>query len=135
MQKKIAEQENQLATLEAAQGINRRQYDELSSNRTKTEQDLAQLMRFLWPVFVGQESIGARDGVAWAEADAETKGGHAFRVIAAYARWFAGAGNAPRELAALRLLGFFDRPATPENLAALRAAPAIAGLTEALIDA
>ena len=53
MQKKITEQENQLATLEAAQGINRRQYDELSSNRTKTEQDLAQLMRFLWPVFVG----------------------------------------------------------------------------------
>ncbi len=69
MQKKITEQENQLATLEAAQGINRRQYDELSSNRTKTEQDLAQLMRFLWPVFVGQESIGARDGVAWAEAE------------------------------------------------------------------
>ena len=62
------------------------------------------------------------------------RGGHAFRVIAAYERWFAGEGKAPELLAALRLLGFFDRPATPENLAALRAAPAIAGLTEALID-
>jgi hypothetical protein len=72
--------------------------------------------------------------VDWRAADAETKGGHAFRVIAAYERWFAGAGNAPCELAALRLLGFFDRPATRESLAALRAAPAIAGLTEALTD-
>ena len=69
MQQKIAEQEKELASLEAAQGINRRQYDELTTNRSKTEEDLAQLMRFLWPVFVGQESIGARDGVAWAEAE------------------------------------------------------------------
>ncbi|AQR64001.1 hypothetical protein BXU06_02190 [Aquaspirillum sp. LM1] len=81
-----------------------------------------------------EHDIRQRDQVDWAEANAETKGGHAFRVIAAYERWFAGAGKAPELLAALRLLGFFDRPATPENLAALRAAPAIAGLTEALID-
>jgi hypothetical protein len=72
--------------------------------------------------------------IDWAEANAETKGGHAFRVIAAYERWFAGEGQPPELLAALRLLGFFDRPATPENLAALRAAPAITGLTEALIE-
>ena len=72
--------------------------------------------------------------IDWAEANAETKGGHAFRVIAAYERWFAGEGKAPELLAALRLLGFFDRPATPENLAALCAAPAITGLTEALIE-
>ncbi|AQR63999.1 hypothetical protein BXU06_02180 [Aquaspirillum sp. LM1] len=81
-----------------------------------------------------ENNIRQRDQVDWAEADAETKGGQAFRIIAAYEHWFAGEGSASRELAALRLFGFFDRPATQENLAALRAAPAIAGLTEALID-
>lgn len=93
---------------------------------------LSLLGKYLGLAFAGD--IRQRDQIDWAEADAETKGGHAFRVIAAYERWFAGEGNAPRELAALRLLGFFDRPATPENLAALRAVPAITGLTEALID-
>jgi len=93
---------------------------------------LSLLGSYLALAFAGD--IRQRGQVDWAEADAETKGGHAFRVIAAYARWFAGEGKAPELLAALRLLGFFDRPATQENLAALRAAPAIAGLTEALID-
>ncbi|WP_171982122.1 DUF4062 domain-containing protein [Aquaspirillum sp. LM1] len=79
-----------------------------------------------------EHDIRQRDQVDWAEANAETKGGHAFRVIAAYERWFAGAGKAPELLAALRLLGFFDRPATQENLAALRAAPVIKGLTNGL---
>jgi hypothetical protein len=93
---------------------------------------LSLLGKYLALAFAGD--IRQFGQVDWAEADAETKGGHAFRVIAAYERWFAGEGKAPELLAALRLLGFFDRPATPENLAALRAAPAIAGLTEALID-
>ncbi len=81
-----------------------------------------------------ENDIRQRDQVDWAEANAETKGGHAFRVIAAYEHWFAGEGKAPCELAVLRLLSFFDRPATKENLSALRAAPAIPGLTEALSD-
>ena len=93
---------------------------------------LSLLGKYLGLAFAGD--IRQRDQIDWAEANAETKGGHAFRVIAAYERWFAGEGKAPELLAALRLLGFFDRPATPENLAALRAAPAIAGLTEALIE-
>ena len=93
---------------------------------------LSLLGNYLALAFTGD--IRQFDQIDWAEANAETKGGHAFRVIAAYERWFAGEGKAPELLAALRLLGFFDRPATPENLAALRAAPAIAGLTEALID-
>jgi tetratricopeptide (TPR) repeat protein len=58
----------------------------------------------------------------------ERQGGHAFRVIAAYARWL---GEGP-ELAILRLLGLFDRPADEASLAALRAKPAIPGLTESL---
>ncbi len=60
----------------------------------------------------------------------ETQGGHAFRVIAAYARWL---GEGP-ELAILRLLGLFDRPASAAALKALRAAPPIPGLTEPLVD-
>ncbi len=58
----------------------------------------------------------------------DKQGGHAFRVIAAYAAWL-GEGV---ELAVLRLLGLFDRPADGEALAALRAAPAIPGLTDGL---
>ena len=60
----------------------------------------------------------------------EKQGGQAFRVIAAYARWL---GEGP-ELALLRLLGLFDRPAEAGALKALRAAPSIPGLTEPLID-
>jgi tetratricopeptide (TPR) repeat protein len=50
------------------------------------------------------------------------------RVLAGFEHWL-GASPA-RE--ALRLLGFFDRPADPGCLRALRAAPAIAGLTDLL---
>jgi len=60
----------------------------------------------------------------------EKQGGHAFRVIAAYARWL---GDGP-ELAILRLLGLFDRPADAGALKALRAAPPIPCLTEPLVD-
>jgi tetratricopeptide (TPR) repeat protein len=58
----------------------------------------------------------------------EKQGGHASRVIAAYARWL---GEGP-ELAILRLLGLFDRPAEAGALKALRAAPPIPGLTDRL---
>lgn len=79
--------------------------------------------------------IRRRDMVDFQEADAEVQGGHAFRVIEAYERWLAQAGeNGVRELAVLRLLGLFDRPADPGCLAALRRQPAIAGLTEPLTD-
>lgn len=58
--------------------------------------------------------------------------GHAFRVFAAYERWFEKEGRLV-ELAILRLLGLFDRPATPDCLAALCAEPALPGLTEPLV--
>ena len=61
---------------------------------------------------------------------AERKGGHALRVIGTYAEWL---GEGP-ELAILRLLGLFDRPAQPKTLAALQAKPAIPALTEPLMD-
>ncbi len=55
-------------------------------------------------------------------------GRHAERVMRAYEKWL-GEGV---ELSVLRLLGLFDRPADKACIAALRAAPAIEGLTEAL---
>ncbi|MEN3332722.1 MAG: hypothetical protein V7641_2087 [Blastocatellia bacterium] len=55
-------------------------------------------------------------------------GRHAERVMRAYEKWL-GEGV---ELAVLRLLGLFDRPADIASIMALRAAPAIPGLTEAL---
>lgn len=81
--------------------------------------------------------IRRRDCMKLAEADAEYKidatrpYGHAFKAIEAYEKWFAaGDAQAQRQLAILRLLGLFDRPASAGCLTALRAAPAIAGLNE-----
>jgi tetratricopeptide (TPR) repeat protein len=73
--------------------------------------------------------VRRRNDVDLVGAD-QRKGGHALRVIGTYADWL---GEGP-ELAALRLLGLFDRPAQPKALAALRAKPAIARLTEPLVD-
>lgn len=58
------------------------------------------------------------------------EGGHARRVMAAYASWLE-ANDRLGELAILRLIGLFDRPAEPAALAALLAGGmAIAGLEE-----
>ena len=76
--------------------------------------------------------IRKRDLVKFEEADAEEQGGHAFRAMDAYVRWFESDGEkGQRALAMLRLLGLFDRPATPAASPPLEA-PAIAGLTEPL---
>ncbi|MEY2505827.1 MAG: hypothetical protein QOH01_156 [Verrucomicrobiota bacterium] len=50
------------------------------------------------------------------------------RVLAGFEKWL----GPSAELEALRLLGFFDRPADEGSLQALRATPAIPGLTELL---
>ncbi|HYX26522.1 MAG TPA: TIR domain-containing protein [Thermoanaerobaculia bacterium] len=73
--------------------------------------------------------VRRRKEVDLGKAD-ERQGGHAFRVLHAYASWL---GEKP-ELAVLRLLGLFDRPADSKALAALRAKPAIPGLTDTLVD-
>ena len=86
---------------------------------------------FLKKAFGGD--IRKRDRVTFAKASQKTDNGHAFRAMAAYARWMEdGSEEARRELAILRLMGLFDRPATADCLAALLAAPAIPGLTEPL---
>jgi len=60
----------------------------------------------------------------------EKQGGHARRVMASYAQWFA---DKP-ELDVLHLLGLFDRPVEKEVIDVLKAEPAIAGLTDKLHD-
>jgi tetratricopeptide (TPR) repeat protein len=55
-------------------------------------------------------------------------GAHARRIMAAYERWFEG----QSEIAVLRMLGLFDRPASESEVDALRAPPTIKGLTDAL---
>ncbi|HYP27556.1 MAG TPA: restriction endonuclease [Blastocatellia bacterium] len=55
-------------------------------------------------------------------------GDNAQKMIAAYEKWL----GESVELAVLRMLGLFDRPAESASIAVLRAAPAIPGLTEAL---
>jgi len=77
--------------------------------------------------------IRKRSLVKFSEADAKVQGGHAFKVMTAYEKWLAESGeDGQRQLAILRLMGFFDRPADPACLAALRERPAIRKLTERL---
>jgi Protein kinase domain/NACHT domain len=58
------------------------------------------------------------------------KGAHARKVMESYQTWL---GEGP-ELAVLRTLGLFDRPADDKALEALLKSPAIPGLTESLTD-
>lgn len=79
--------------------------------------------------------IRKRDMVNIQEADDEIQGGHAFRVIEAYEKWFAGEKKEGRRLlAVLNLLALFDRPADYKCIESLRKPPAINGLTENLVN-
>ena len=102
-----------------------------------------------------QGDIRRRDVFKFEEADKAAQGGHAFRLLRAYEDWFAGPtkpllarfmlrikrllgqraepAEGEIQLAILRLMGLFDRPADPGCLAALRRPPAIPGLTDDLV--
>jgi len=76
--------------------------------------------------------VRRRDRVDFQKADERT-GSHAFQAIAAYETWLgAEQEEGARQLAILRLLGLFDRPADHGCLAALRQEPAIPGLSDAI---
>ena len=75
-----------------------------------------------------QGDIRCRDEVSNRLAHDVRQGAHARKVMASYQSWF-GEGQ---ELAVLRLLGLFDRPADGMALGALLKPPPIPGLTEAL---
>jgi len=71
----------------------------------------------------------------WLRNDQEIQGGHAFRVMESYERWLAtGEQSGKQQLAVLRLLSLFDRPADSGCLARLREPPVIANLTEPLFE-
>ncbi len=59
----------------------------------------------------------------------EREGGHARRVMASYEPLLG-----QTERAILRMLGLFDRPATDEEITALRAEPVVLGLTDSLVN-
>ncbi len=86
---------------------------------------------FLKRAFHGD--IRQRDRVKFEKADEKMDGGHAFRTMAAYEQWLLrdGGDEGRREVAVLRLMGLFDRPADAGCLEALRREP-IPGLTEPL---
>ncbi|HWB05663.1 MAG TPA: TIR and AAA domain-containing protein [Verrucomicrobiales bacterium] len=88
---------------------------------------------FLKRAFHGD--IRQRDRVKFEKADEKMDGGHAFRTMAAYEQWLLrdGGDEGQREMAVLRLMGLFDRPADAGCLAALRS-ETIPGLTEPLAD-
>ena len=92
---------------------------------------LALLGGFLKRAFHGD--IRQRDRVKFEKADEKMDGGHAFRTMAAYEQWLLrdGGDEGRREVAVLRLMGLFDRPADAGCLAALRR-ETIPGLTEPL---
>lgn len=65
--------------------------------------------------------IRKRDVVDLHEADRETQGRSAFKVMAACETWLESAGvKGQRELSILRLTGLFDRPISPDCLGVLR---------------
>ncbi len=88
---------------------------------------------FLKRAFHGD--IRQRDRVKFEKADERMDGGHAFRTMAAYEQWLLrdGGDEGRREVAVLRLMGLFDRPADAGCLHALLQPPAIPGLTEPLV--
>lgn len=91
------------------------------------------LGRFLFTARGGD--IRRRDTVTLEKADtkrdAQTRG--AWHVLETYERWLDSPEGNATDLQALRLVGLFDRPARPDCLDALRAAPAIPGLTDRLV--
>ncbi len=88
---------------------------------------------------VDEGDILKRDTVRLADADQQYQNdatrpyGHAFKAMEAYEKWFASGGlQGAQQLAVLRMLSLFDRPAVRNCLEALRRTPVIIGLTEAL---
>jgi hypothetical protein len=113
------------------------------------------LGRFIVDAYPHDPHVSRYKEVKFEEADAEHQGRSAFKVMIAYERWMSTKKpwyyrvidwtkrvvfrariedrDPARELAILRLTGLFDRPMSRDCLAALRAEPAIAGLTDALV--
>ena len=89
------------------------------------------LGRFLARAHAGD--VRRRDLVKFEEADRAVQGGTTFKMLGAFDDWFAKSGEfGARQLAVLRMLGLFDRPADEFCINLLREPPVIAGLTDPL---
>jgi hypothetical protein len=94
---------------------------------------LSLLGRFIADAYDDRDIRHYRE-VKFEAADQEHQGRSAFKVVVAYERWLhSGGPDRQRELAVLRLTGLFDRPMAKRCLQALRAEPAIPGLTDTLV--
>lgn len=94
---------------------------------------LSMLGRFIADAYEDRDIRHHRE-VKFEAVDQEHQGRSAFKVMLAYERWLQSGGpERQRELAVLRLTGLFDRPMDKGCLLALRAEPAIAGLTDVLV--
>jgi tetratricopeptide (TPR) repeat protein len=92
---------------------------------------LTLLGRFLSRAHSGD--VRRRDLVGFEQADREIQGGTTFRMLAGFENWFAKGGElGARQLAVLRMVGLFDRPADAGCVNVLRAPPIIEGLTDPL---
>jgi predicted ATPase len=89
---------------------------------------LTLLGSYLTDAYAGD--IRCRGEVSARLVDDARQGAHARKVMESYQSWL---GEGP-ELAVLRLLGLFDRPADEKALGALLKPPAIRGLTESLTN-
>jgi hypothetical protein len=109
----------------------RQEREQLSEDVKRHALTLNLIGSYLRDAYAGD--IRQRDRIKFAEADAEEQGGHAFRAMNEYVRWFESDGEkGQRALAMLRLTGLFDRPADAGCLHTLWKAPPIEGLTEPL---
>lgn len=89
------------------------------------------LGRFLAHAYAGD--ILYRKEVRFEATDRNERGGKTFKMLAAFEHWFdRGSDFYKQQLAILRVLGLFDRPADAGCIAALRQPPAITGLTDPL---
>jgi DNA-binding winged helix-turn-helix (wHTH) protein len=106
---------------------------ELASRAVKGHALTLSLMGSYFRVaFADDPNIARRHTFGFKSADDEIQGGHAFRVIAAYEALLEKSERRV-ELSILRLLGLFERPATPDCVAALKDA-AIPELSDTLKD-
>jgi hypothetical protein len=83
--------------------------------------------------YAHEGNILRRAQVKFEEADRTKQGGTTFKMLTAFEDWFnRGSEIYKHQLAVLRMLGLFDRPADAGCIAALRNPPVIIGLTDPL---
>lgn len=69
LEAKVARQERELIQLEAAATDVRSACERLAAERTRTEASLAGLLRVLWPLYMRQKGVGARELTDWRMAE------------------------------------------------------------------